>query len=108
MLFPLWSGSPHRATKDMDLLGDGPPQVDRLVDIFRETAAIPATDGVVFERNVSSFRSFVAGTTRMTRRPRPPPQARRPERRLASIILVAIVPTVASIVAVDLTENRSD
>jgi predicted nucleotidyltransferase component of viral defense system len=48
MLFPLWSGSPHRATKDMDLLGDGPPQVDRLVDIFREIAAIPATDGVVF------------------------------------------------------------
>jgi predicted nucleotidyltransferase component of viral defense system len=48
MLFPLWSGSPHRATKDMDLLGDGPPQVDRLVDIFREIAAIHATDGVVF------------------------------------------------------------
>ena len=23
MLFPLWSGSPHRATKDMDLLGSG-------------------------------------------------------------------------------------
>jgi hypothetical protein len=25
MLFPLWSGSPHRATHDMDLLAFGPP-----------------------------------------------------------------------------------
>ena len=25
MLFPIWSGSPHRATHDMDLLGYGPP-----------------------------------------------------------------------------------
>jgi hypothetical protein len=27
MLFPLWSGSPHRATKDMDLLGAGSPDI---------------------------------------------------------------------------------
>jgi Nucleotidyl transferase AbiEii toxin, Type IV TA system len=48
MLFPLWSGSPHRATKDMDLLGNGPPQIDRFVDILREVAAIEGTDGIVF------------------------------------------------------------
>ena len=48
MLFPLWSGSPHRATKDMDLLGAGPPDIERFVGIFREVAALPADDGVVF------------------------------------------------------------
>jgi len=29
MLFPLWSGSPHRATHDMDLLAFGPPNPRR-------------------------------------------------------------------------------
>ena len=35
MLFPLWSRNPHRATKDMDLLGTGPPDTARLEGIFR-------------------------------------------------------------------------
>jgi predicted nucleotidyltransferase component of viral defense system len=48
MLFPLWSGSPHRATKDMDLLGSGPPDITRFVEIFREVAAADADDGVRF------------------------------------------------------------
>jgi predicted nucleotidyltransferase component of viral defense system len=48
MLFPLWSGSPHRATKDMDLLGSGPPDISRFVDIFREVAAGDVDDGVRF------------------------------------------------------------
>lgn len=48
MLFPLWSGSPHRATKDMDLLGSGAPDIGRFVDIFREVAAVDADDGVRF------------------------------------------------------------
>ena len=39
MLFPLWSGSPQRGTKDMDLLGTGAPDTARLVEIFREVAA---------------------------------------------------------------------
>jgi len=48
MLFPLWSGSPHRATKDMDLLGSGPPDIARFIDIFREVAATEVDDGVTF------------------------------------------------------------
>lgn len=48
MLFPLWSGSPHRATKDMDLLGSGPPDIPRFVDVFREVAAMTVDDGVIF------------------------------------------------------------
>jgi predicted nucleotidyltransferase component of viral defense system len=51
MLFPLWSGSPHRATKDMDLLGSGPPDIARFVDIFHEVAAAIVDDGVTFLPN---------------------------------------------------------
>ena len=40
MLFPLWSGNPHRATKDMDLLGEGAPRLDRLEAVFRDVVAI--------------------------------------------------------------------
>jgi hypothetical protein len=49
MLFPLWSGSPHRATKDMDLLGYGPPDRPRLVATFRELAAMESEDGRSFD-----------------------------------------------------------
>ena len=48
MLFPLWSGNPHRSTMDLDLLGFGTPEVDRLVGVFREVVAIPVSDGVEF------------------------------------------------------------
>jgi predicted nucleotidyltransferase component of viral defense system len=48
MLFPLWSGSPHRATKDMDLLGSGAPDIARFVAIFRDVAAAEVDDGVTF------------------------------------------------------------
>jgi hypothetical protein len=51
MLFPLWSGSPHRATKDMDLLGSGPPNIPRFVDVFREIAAVASDDGITFLPN---------------------------------------------------------
>jgi hypothetical protein len=36
MLFAAWSAQPHRPTQDVDLLGFGPPDADRLVKIFRE------------------------------------------------------------------------
>jgi hypothetical protein len=48
MLFPLWSGNPHRATKDMDLLGHGPPDLERLTRVFREVVGVPADDGLRF------------------------------------------------------------
>ncbi len=43
-LFALWLGRPHRATKDLDLLGRGAPDTDRLVDLFREIAALPCLE----------------------------------------------------------------
>ena len=40
---------PHRATKDIDLLGYGSPDVRRLEAIFREVCAVPVQDdGLVF------------------------------------------------------------
>ena len=50
MLFTAWSGHPHRATKDIDLLGTGAPDLERLREIFREVcAAVVEEDGVVFD-----------------------------------------------------------
>lgn len=48
MLFPLWMGNPHRATKDMDLLGTGSPDRSRLEAVFREVAGTAVADGLTF------------------------------------------------------------
>ena len=49
-LFAVWFGRPHRATKDLDLLGRGEPDVDRLLGLFREVASIPCPeDGMEFD-----------------------------------------------------------
>lgn len=49
-MFLVWAGAPHRATKDIDLLGFGDPSPERLVALFRRIAAVPcAEDGVVFD-----------------------------------------------------------
>ena len=49
-LFALWMGKPHRATKDLDLLGRGSPDVDRLVGVFQEIAAVVCSeDGMHFD-----------------------------------------------------------
>ena len=49
-LFALWMGKPHRATKDLDLLGRGTPDVARLIEVFRQIAGVPCPeDGLSFE-----------------------------------------------------------
>jgi hypothetical protein len=49
LLFQIWSDHPHRATKDIDLLGFGAPSIRKLADLFRSlcTLAVPA-DGMEF------------------------------------------------------------
>jgi hypothetical protein len=50
MLFTVWSMHPHRATKDLDLLGSGPPDLERLAAVFREVVTLSVDDdGIVFE-----------------------------------------------------------
>jgi hypothetical protein len=49
-LFTLWTGKPHRATRDLDLLGFGDPGVDHVRDVFAEVLALDvADDGVRFD-----------------------------------------------------------
>ncbi|MCC6320043.1 MAG: nucleotidyl transferase AbiEii/AbiGii toxin family protein [Phycisphaerales bacterium] len=50
MLFAVWSAQPHRPTQDVDLLGFGPPETDRLVKLFREVCtANVEPDGLLFD-----------------------------------------------------------
>jgi predicted nucleotidyltransferase component of viral defense system len=47
-LFTIWTGEPHRPTKDMDLLGFGKNDIPTLENIFREICAIDGEDGLEF------------------------------------------------------------
>ena len=49
MLFVAWAGKVYRPTRDLDLLGWGSPDVDRLVIAFREVSMIDGGDGLAFE-----------------------------------------------------------
>ncbi len=49
LLFALWFDSPHRPTKDADLLGFGADDADTLRSTFTEICAIDADDGVRYE-----------------------------------------------------------
>lgn len=50
MLFQLWATEPHRATRDVDLLGSGDSSVERLADIVRYVCSIPVLeDGLDFD-----------------------------------------------------------
>jgi len=48
-LFTVWEESPHRATRDLDLLGLRRRSLEELVALFREVIATPVEpDGLVF------------------------------------------------------------
>ena len=47
VLFAAWTGKVYRPTRDLDLLGWGNPDVDRLVTAFREVSMIDGGDGAV-------------------------------------------------------------
>jgi predicted nucleotidyltransferase component of viral defense system len=50
ILFTVWSGHPHRSTKDIDLLGSGAPDLDQLTAIFRDICDVKVEDdGVEFD-----------------------------------------------------------
>ena len=49
MLFQLWSGQPHRPTRDRDLLGYGDPDPDRFQEILRDICRqVVEDDGLAF------------------------------------------------------------
>ncbi|MCT2580498.1 MULTISPECIES: nucleotidyl transferase AbiEii/AbiGii toxin family protein [unclassified Mesorhizobium] len=45
MLFNLWSETPYRSTGDLDLLGFGDEDPQRLASAFREICALDVEDG---------------------------------------------------------------
>lgn len=49
LLLTTWFDEPHRATRDLDLLGYGDPSDEALLAVFREVMAIPVDDGVTFD-----------------------------------------------------------
>lgn len=50
VLFQLWSGRPHRATKDVDLLGSGVPDTGRMAKAVREIISQEVEpDGLVYQ-----------------------------------------------------------
>lgn len=50
MLFAAWTEVPHRATRDLDLLGTGQPDLARLQQVFRAIVTTNVEpDGVTFD-----------------------------------------------------------
>lgn len=50
MVFSLWNDEPHRATRDLDLLGHGSNDLEELAKIFREIVATQVEDdGIRFD-----------------------------------------------------------
>ena len=49
MLLATWFDEPHRATRDVDLLGFGDAAEDSLLETFREIMAVEVDDGVSFD-----------------------------------------------------------
>ena len=49
MLLATWFDEPHRATRDVDLLGFGDAAEDTLLGTFREIMAVEVDDGVSFD-----------------------------------------------------------
>ena len=49
LLFTLWYDMPHRPTRDADLLGFGPSDLQSIVQTFRDIASIPVDDGITFD-----------------------------------------------------------
>lgn len=50
LLFDLWFDQPHRPTRDIDLLGFGPSEIDELVEVFQQVCVQTSDDGMVFDQ----------------------------------------------------------
>lgn len=49
LLFTLWYDMPHRATRDADLLGFGPSDLESIAQTFRDIASVDVNDGITFD-----------------------------------------------------------
>ena len=60
LLFTAWTGTPHRPTRDLDLLGSGDPSPDGLADLFRNLSGQPVEqdDGLVLDAGSVAAREI--------------------------------------------------
>lgn len=49
LLFDLWFDQPHRPTRDIDLLGFGPSDIEHLIEVFQQVCMMPSDDGIHFD-----------------------------------------------------------
>lgn len=49
LLFTVWYDMPHRPTRDADLLGFGPGDLESIARTFRDIASVEVEDGIVFD-----------------------------------------------------------
>ena len=49
LLFDLWFDQPHRPTRDIDLFGFGPSEVDDVAAVFRDVCVLACDDGITFD-----------------------------------------------------------
>jgi hypothetical protein len=55
-LFALWTGKPHRATRDLDLLGLGDPSIEHVCEVFSKVRVHDVVDdGVHFDLATLGF-----------------------------------------------------
>jgi hypothetical protein len=59
-MFTVWNGSPHRATRDLDLLGMGDPSEARIRQVFADllVLSVPDDDGVRFDLDSLSVEAI--------------------------------------------------
>lgn len=65
LLFTLWYKIPHRSTRDGDLLGFGPSDLESISQAFKEIAGLPIDDGIIFNPetvNVQEIRKASGNT----------------------------------------------
>jgi hypothetical protein len=58
MLFALWYDMSHRSTRDADLLGFGPSDLDSIQQTFFDIASVEVEDGITFDPNSVSVQEI--------------------------------------------------
>ena len=59
--FLVWEGEEHRMTRDLDLLGRGAPEPERLRGVFERVCQVKAPeDGVAYDPKAFALRPFVS------------------------------------------------
>lgn len=58
LLFTLWYDMPHRPTRDADLLGFGPSDLETIAQTFRDIAGVDVEDGIIFDPTTVSVQEI--------------------------------------------------